>query len=59
MTKIFIDGGEGTTGLVIRDRLKSYQGIEIITLPDELRKDATARTKALNSADLVFLCLPF
>lgn len=58
MTKIFIDGAEGTTGLVIRDRLASYQGIEIIKLPEQLRKDVKARTEAMNSADLVFLCLP-
>ncbi len=58
MIKIFIDGAEGTTGLVIRDRLKDYQGIEIITLPEELRKDVTARTEAMNQANLVFLCLP-
>ena len=58
MIKVFIDGAEGTTGLVIRDRLKEYTGIEIITLPDELRKDITARTEAMNGADLVFLCLP-
>lgn len=58
MVKIFIDGAEGTTGLVIRDRLKDYKGIEIIALPEELRKDVQARTQAMNSADLVFLCLP-
>ena len=58
MVKIFIDGAEGTTGLVIRDRLKDYKGIEIITLPEELRKDVQSRTQAMNSADLVFLCLP-
>ena len=58
MTKIFIDGGEGTTGLVIKDRLKAYSGIELITLPEELRKDVNARTEAMNKSDVVFLCLP-
>ena len=58
MTKIFIDGAEGTTGLVIRDRLKDYKGIEIISLADDMRKDVSARTDAMNQADLVFLCLP-
>ena len=58
MTKIFIDGGEGTTGLVIKDRLKAYSGIELITLPEELRKDVNARTDAMNKSDVVFLCLP-
>jgi len=58
MTKIFIDGGAGTTGLVIRDRLKEYNGITVITLPEELRKDEKARANAMNQADVVFLCLP-
>lgn len=58
MIKIFIDGAEGTTGLVIRDRLKSYEGIEILSLPDELRKDTDARKEIMNQSDLVFLCLP-
>ncbi len=58
MTKIFIDGGEGTTGLVIKDRLRAYSGIELITLPEELRKEVSARTEAMNKSDVVFLCLP-
>ncbi|MBQ8197327.1 MAG: N-acetyl-gamma-glutamyl-phosphate reductase [Clostridia bacterium] len=58
MTKIFIDGGAGTTGLVIHDRLKEYDGITVITLPEELRKDEKARANAMNQADVVFLCLP-
>ena len=33
------DGAEGTTGLVIRDRLKEYYGIEVLSLPEELRKE--------------------
>jgi N-acetyl-gamma-glutamyl-phosphate reductase len=58
MVKVFIDGAEGTTGLVIRDRLKEYSGIEVLSLPEELRKDATARKEIMNKCDLVFLCLP-
>lgn len=58
MIKVFIDGAEGTTGLVIRDRLKEYSGIEVLSLPEELRKDATARKDVMNKCDLVFLCLP-
>ena len=58
MTKIFIDGSAGTTGLRIRERLADRQGIELITLPEELRKDVEARREALNSADIAFLCLP-
>ena len=58
MTKIFIDGSAGTTGLRIRERLSGRPDIEILTLPEELRKDTEARRVALNSADIAFLCLP-
>ena len=58
MKKIFIDGSAGTTGLRIHDRLMSREGIELITLSDELRKDSNARREAMNGADIVFLCLP-
>ena len=58
MYKVFIDGSAGTTGLRIRERLQSRTDIELITLPEELRKEASARAEALNSADIAFLCLP-
>ncbi len=58
MTKVFIDGSQGTTGLKIFDLLSKRNDIELITLSEELRKDASARKKALNSADIAFLCLP-
>ena len=58
MTKIFIDGSQGTTGLKIFDRLAKREDIELITLPEEKRKDTDARKKALNSADIAFHCLP-
>ncbi len=58
MPKIFIDGSAGTTGLRIRERLAERKDIEIITIPEELRKDLCARKDALNSADIAFLCLP-
>lgn len=58
MTKIFIDGSQGTTGLKIFDRLAKREDIELITLPENLRKDTNARKQALNSADIAFLCLP-
>ncbi len=57
-TKIFIDGKEGTTGLKIFDRLTEREDIFLITLSDELRKNVSARTDALNSCDIAFLCLP-
>ena len=58
MTKVFIDGSAGTTGLRIHERLADRSDIEIIKLPEELRKDAGARKDAINKSDIVFLCLP-
>lgn len=58
MTKIFIDGSAGTTGLRIYERLESRKDIELIRLSEELRKDINARKAALNQADIAFLCLP-
>ncbi len=58
MNKIFVDGSAGTTGLKIIDRLSIRNDIELITIPEELRKDVNARQEAINSADIVFLCLP-
>ncbi len=58
MTKIFIDGKEGTTGLRIYERISGREDLELILLSDEERKDPAARKKALNSCDIAFLCLP-
>ena len=58
MVKVFIDGSAGTTGLRIFDRLSSRENISLIRLPEELRKDVSARREAINSADVVYLCLP-
>lgn len=58
MKKIFIDGKAGTTGLRIEERLASRDDIEIISLPEEKRKDPNARREVLNSVDIAFLCLP-
>ena len=58
MTKIFIDGSAGTTGLRIYERLEIRKDIELIRLSEELRKDTNARKAALNQADIAFLCLP-
>ena len=58
MTKVFIDGSAGTTGLRIYERLGARQDIELLTLPEELRKNPDERRRMLNSADIAFLCLP-
>ncbi|MBQ8448921.1 MAG: N-acetyl-gamma-glutamyl-phosphate reductase [Clostridia bacterium] len=56
--KIFIDGSAGTTGLDIYRRISGREDIELITLAEEERKDSSARKRALNEADIAFLCLP-
>lgn len=58
MTKVFIDGSAGTTGLRIVERLTERKDLELLILPDELRKDPNARADALHSAEVAFLCLP-
>ena len=58
MTKVFIDGSAGTTGLRIYERLGSRTDLELMILPDELRQDPAARAEMLHAADIAFLCLP-
>ena len=58
MKTVFIDGSAGTTGLRIYERLSARQDLQLMTLPDEVRKDPEARKQALNSCDVAFLCLP-
>jgi N-acetyl-gamma-glutamyl-phosphate reductase len=54
--KIFIDGEAGTTGLQVRERIEKRDDLEIISPPNELRKDAATRRKLINEADAVILC---
>jgi N-acetyl-gamma-glutamyl-phosphate reductase len=58
MKKVFIDGGAGTTGLRLRARLEERADIELLSLPEETRKDPATRKEAMNASDIVFLCLP-
>ena len=58
MIKVFIDGREGTTGLKIDERLRDRNDVKVIVLPDDLRKDVSARKEAIASSDVTFLCLP-
>lgn len=55
---VFIDGGAGTTGLEIRERLSWRSDVTLVTLDEAVRKNSTARKQALNDADFVILCLP-
>ena len=38
--------------------MKKRSDVELITLDEEHRKDASARRDAIHAADAVFLCLP-
>lgn len=58
MKTVFIDGNQGTTGLRIFERLEGYKDIQVVTLPDDKRKDREAKREMINSSDIVFLCLP-
>lgn len=55
---VFIDGDQGTTGLKIVERLSGRQDIDLVTLPDDVRKNAAARAQAINDCDVAVLCLP-
>ncbi|MBP5311225.1 MAG: N-acetyl-gamma-glutamyl-phosphate reductase [Clostridia bacterium] len=58
MTRVFIDGSAGTTGLRIIDRLSEDKSLDLIVLEGDARKDVSARKEAVNSCDVAFLCLP-
>src|SRR5688572_21085407 len=56
--RIYIDGQAGTTALRIRDWLAGRNDLEVMVVPEELRKDPIARKKALRDAEIALLCLP-
>lgn len=58
MTKVFIDGSSGTTGLRIHERLEARKDIELLSIPYEQRHDISSRKEIMSKADIVFLCLP-
>ena len=58
MIKVFIDGQAGTTGLQLKKKLTAHPYVELIEIEEEKRKNTDERMKLMNSADVVFLCLP-
>ena len=56
--KIFIDGGEGTTGLRILERFEGRRDVQLLHIDSELRKDAKERKRLIDESDITFLCLP-
>ncbi len=58
MTKVFIDGKDGTTGLKIYNRFESRNDIELLLIDPEKRKDSKERARLINESDITFLCLP-
>ncbi|MDE6413577.1 MAG: N-acetyl-gamma-glutamyl-phosphate reductase, partial [Eubacterium sp.] len=58
MTKVFIDGQAGTTGLRIKDRLLQREDIELLIIDEDKRKDTNEIKKFINASDITFLCLP-
>lgn len=56
--RIFIDGGVGTTGLRVHERLESHPAANAVVLDDDLRKDSNARRAMMAESDITILCLP-
>lgn len=55
---VYVDGQAGTTGLRINERLVNHPYLNILKIDEDKRKDYNARKELINSADIVFLCLP-
>ncbi len=56
--RVYIDGQSGTTGLQIYERIGAREDLELLRIDEDKRHDLDERKKFLNSADIVFLCLP-
>jgi N-acetyl-gamma-glutamyl-phosphate reductase len=58
MKRVFIVGGEGTTGLRLHQRLVERRDLELVTIKERLRKDAAETLRLIEQSDFAFLCLP-
>lgn len=55
---VFVDGGSGTTGLGIAERLRLQNDVVVKGIAEDKRKDAGAKRALMEEVDLVILCLP-
>jgi len=58
VTKVFIDGQAGTTGLQIAERLTERDDIRVTQIDPAERKDPGARARLFAESDIAILCLP-
>ncbi|HIF12489.1 MAG TPA: N-acetyl-gamma-glutamyl-phosphate reductase, partial [Dehalococcoidia bacterium] len=56
ISKVFIDGSYGTTGLRIRERLEPRDDIDVVVVDKDLRRNVDERREALVNSDLAILC---
>lgn len=56
--KVFIDGSSGTTGLQIHGRLEKRGDVDMVKIPESVKKDPKEKEKAYAESDVIFLCLP-
>ena len=58
LPKVFIVGESGTTGLRLHDRLSGRKDIDLLSLPEDKKKDIDTIVSFAKEADIMFLCLP-
>ena len=56
--KIFIDGSWGTTGLLIREKLKKRKDILILEIEEKSKKSLQKKLEIIHQSNVVILCLP-
>ena len=55
MTKVFIDGQAGTTGLKLAERLQARSDLQLIQIDEAARKNKQARRQCIAEADIASL----